>query len=93
MPSYTITTGYTAPAPLDLAAHRTIGATVEAAAVAQLRLSAGFEVPPSVADALALLRAWHARTQLPIVPCAAIPEGVIAAVLGGDAAIITNVGD
>lgn len=67
MPVYSITTGYTAPAPLDLAAHRTIGAVVEAAAVAQLRLSTGVgDVPPSVADALALLRAWHAGQQLPI---------------------------
>ena len=84
MPAYTITTGYSSPAPLSAAAHREIGAVVEAAAVAQLRLSTGVgDVPPTVADALALIRAWHGGQGMPIVANA----------VGGQPAIITNVGD
>jgi hypothetical protein len=60
MPTYRITTGYSCPRKLGPDAEQTLAQSIEAAAVAQLRIASGEgHVPPTVADALTLLRAWY----------------------------------
>lgn len=76
MPRYQITTAYSSPAELAPDAHRAVGQAVEAAAVAALRVATGEgRVPVSVADALALVRAWYAAEALglPLVVAAGLP--------------------
>lgn len=77
MPRYQITAAYSAPAPLAPDQHRAVGAAVEAAAVASLRVATGEgAVPPTVRDALTLIRSWYAAEALglPLVVAATVGE-------------------
>lgn len=79
MPRYQITAAYSAPVELASDQHRAVGAAVEAAAVAALRVATGEgRVPPSVRDALTLVRAWYAAEALglPLVIAAGMPAAL-----------------
>lgn len=82
MPRYTTTAQYSASVQLTPEQHRAVGSVLEATAVASLRLATGEgHVPPTVADALTLIRAWYAAQQLGL------------AVVVHPVASVTNVGD
>ncbi len=77
MPRYQITAAYSAPVELAPAHQRAVGAAVEAAAVASLRVATGAgAVPPTVRDALTLIRSWYAAEALglPLVVAATVGE-------------------
>lgn len=90
MPTYRIDSQFSCPAPLGPHDERLVAQTIEAAAVAQLRLASGVgHVPPAVADALAILRSWYTGQSLivPVLLNPAIPPGE------PRAAIVANIGD
>lgn len=85
MPRYRITTEYSSPAPLSPEDSQLVGRCVEAAAVAALRLVTGEgRVPPSIDDAMTLLRAWYRADEigLPLVIAAGMPRDVMIANIG-----------
>lgn len=98
MPTYRIDSQFSSPAPLAPHDERLVAQTIEAAAVAQLRLASGVgHVPPAVADAIAILRSWYTGQSLltPVLLNPTVPrdEVWVVDVEGRRAAVITNLGE
>lgn len=98
MPTYRIDSQFSCPAPLAPHDERLVAQTIEATAVAQLRLTSGIgRVPPVVADALAILRSWYTGQSLliPVMLNPAVPTDEVWVVdaEGRRAAAITNIGE
>lgn len=97
MPTYRIDSQFSCPTTLAPHDERLVAQTVEAAAVAQLRLASGVgHIPPTVADALAILRSWYTGQSLliPVLLNPAVPPGELRAVgADGRVVVIANIGD